>query len=66
VRRRGPAKDRKSELEVDLTLRRIVMRAADTAIAGEIVHRMTPHELVKAASRTLKHRARITRIGGGG
>jgi hypothetical protein len=66
VRRRCPAKDRKFEIEVDLTLLRIVVRAADTIIAAEIVHAMTLHELVAAASGTLKHRVRITRIGGGG
>lgn len=65
MRRHRPARDREFELAVDLTLLRIVVRAADTAITAEIVHRLTPHELVEAASGTLKHRVRITRIGGG-
>lgn len=66
MRRHRPARDREFELEIDLTLLRIVVHAATTTIAAELVHRMTPHELVEAASGTLKHRVRITRIEGGG
>ena len=40
--------------------------AANISAAADIVHAMTPHELVKAANITLEHRVRITRIGGGG
>ena len=59
------ASDREFELDADLTLLRIVVRAANTSIAAEIVHGMTPHELVEAASGTLKHRVRIIRVEGG-
>ena len=59
------ATDREFELEIDLTLVRIVVRAANDIVAADIVHAMTPHELVEAANGTLKHRVRITRIGGG-
>jgi hypothetical protein len=58
------APDREFEFEIDLTLVRIVVHAANDIVASEIVHAMTPHELVKAANGTLKHRVRITRIGG--
>jgi hypothetical protein len=61
----GAASDRVFELAVDLTLLRIVVRAANVAAAAEIVHAMTPHELVEAARGTLKHQVRITRIEGG-
>jgi hypothetical protein len=63
--RRRAASDRVFELAVDLTLLRIVVRAADATVAAEIVHAMTPHELVEAARGTLKHQVRITRIEGG-
>jgi hypothetical protein len=54
--------DREFELEIDLTLVRIVVHAATDIVAADIVHAMTPHELVKAANGTLKHRVRIVRI----
>jgi hypothetical protein len=60
-----PATDREFEFEIDLTLMRIVVHAANDIVAADIVHAMTPHELVEAANITLKHRVRITRIGGG-
>jgi hypothetical protein len=63
--RHRPARERMFELAVDLTLLRIVVHAATTTIAAEIVHGMTPHELVEAASGTLKHRVRIIRFEGG-
>jgi hypothetical protein len=53
------ATDREFEFEIDLTLVRIVVRAANHIVAADIVHAMTPHELVEAADGTLKHRARI-------
>jgi hypothetical protein len=59
------AMDREFEFEIDLTLMRLVVRAANDIVAADIVHAMTPHELVKAAKGTLKHRVRITRIEGG-
>jgi hypothetical protein len=59
------APDREFEFEIDLTLMRIVVRAANDIAAADIVHAMTPHELVEAARGTLKHRVRITRIGRG-
>ena len=59
------AMDREFEFEIDLTLMRIVVRAANDIVAADIVHAMTPHELVEAAKGTLKHRVRITRIAGG-
>jgi hypothetical protein len=60
-----PATDREFEFEIDMTLLRIVVHAANDIVAADIVHAMTPHELVEAANITLKHRVRITRIGGG-
>jgi hypothetical protein len=60
-----PATDREFEFEIDLTLMRIGVHAANDIVAADIVHAMTPHELVEAANITLKHRVRITRIGGG-
>ena len=59
------ATDREYEFEIDLTLLRIVVHAANDIVAADIVHAMTPHELVEAANGTLKHRVRITRIEGG-
>jgi hypothetical protein len=59
------ATDREFESANDLTLTRIVVRAANDIVAADIVHAMTPHELVEATRGTLKHRVRITRIGGG-
>ncbi len=59
------ATDREFEFEIDLTLVRIVVHAADDIVAADIVHGMTPHELVAAANGTLKHRVRIVRIEGG-
>jgi hypothetical protein len=59
------ATDREFESEIDLTLTRIVVHAANDIVAADIVHAMTPQELVEAANSTLKHRVRITRIGGG-
>ena len=57
--------DREFEFEIDLTLLRIVVHAVNDIVAADIVHGMTPHELVKAAKGTLKHRVRIVRIEGG-
>ncbi|MGH7115748.1 MAG: hypothetical protein ACREE9_14820 [Stellaceae bacterium] len=57
--------DREFELEIDLTLLRIVVHAANDIVAADIVHAMTPHELVEAAKGTLKHRVRIVEIKGG-
>jgi hypothetical protein len=59
------ATDREFEFEIDLTLVRIVVHAANDIVAADIVHGMTPHELVAAAMGTLKHRVRIVRIEGG-
>ena len=59
------ATNREFEFEIDLTLVRIVVRAANDIVAADIVHAMTPHELVAAANGTLKHRVRIVRIEGG-
>jgi hypothetical protein len=59
------AMDREFEFEIDLTLMRIVVRAANDIVAADIVHAMTPHELVGAANGTLKHRVRIVRVEGG-
>ena len=59
------AMDREFEFEIDLTLMRLVVRAANDIVAADIVHAMTPHELVEAANGTLKHRVRIVRIEGG-
>ena len=59
------AMDREFEFEIDLTLVRIVVHAANDIVAADIVHAMTPHELVEAANGTLKHRVRIVRIAGG-
>jgi hypothetical protein len=56
--------DREFEFEIDLTLVRIVVHAANDIVAADIVHAMTPHELVQVAKGTLKHRVRITRIAG--
>ena len=53
------------EFEIDLTLMRIVVHAANDIVAADIVHAMTPHELVEMARGTLKHRVRIVRIEGG-
>jgi len=58
------ATDREFEFEIDLTLVRIVVRATNDLVAADIVHAMTPHELVEAANGTLKHRVRVVRIGG--
>jgi hypothetical protein len=58
------ATDREFEVEIDLTLARIVVRAANDIVA-DIGHAMTPQELVEAAKGTLKHRVRITRIESG-
>ena len=58
------APDREFEFEIDLTLMRVVVLAANDIVAANIVHAMTPHELVAAANGTLKHRVRIIRIGG--
>ena len=44
---------------------RLVVRATSDIVAADIVHAMTPHELVEAANGTLKHRVRIVRIAGG-
>lgn len=57
--------DREFEFEIDLTLVRIVVRARNDIDAADIVHGMTPHELVEAANGTLKHRVRNVRIEGG-
>lgn len=57
--------DREFEFEIDLALMRLVVRAANKIAAADIVHAMTPHELVEAAKGTPKHRARIVRIEGG-
>ena len=59
------ATDREFEFEIDLTLVRIVVHAANDIVAADIVQPMTPHELVEAAKGTLKHRVRIIRIGSG-
>jgi hypothetical protein len=59
------ATDREFEFEIDLTLVRIVVHAANDIVAADIVYAMTPHELVEAAKATLKHRVRIIRIGSG-
>jgi hypothetical protein len=59
------ARDREFEFEIDLTLVRIMVRAVNDIVTAEILHAMTPHELVEAANGTLKHRSRITRIAGG-
>ena len=59
------ARDREYEFEIDLTLMRIVVHAANHIVAADIVHAMTPHELVEMARGTLKHRVRIVRIEGG-
>ena len=59
------ATDREFEFEIDLTLLRIVVHAANDVVAADIVHAMTPHELVETTNITLKHRVRITRIGDG-
>jgi hypothetical protein len=59
------ATDREFEFEIGLTLVRIVVHAANDLVAANIVHGMTPHELVEAAKGTLKHRVRIVRIEGG-
>jgi hypothetical protein len=39
--------DREFEFEIDLTLVRIVVHAANDIVAADIVHAMTPHELVE-------------------
>jgi hypothetical protein len=57
--------DREFEFEIDLTLVRIVVHATNDIVAADIVHAMTPQELVEAANGTLKHRVRIVRIEGG-
>jgi hypothetical protein len=55
--------DREFEFEIDLTLMRILVNAANDIVAADIVHAMTPHELIEAARGTLNHRVRITRVG---
>ena len=45
------ARDREFEFEIDLTLMRIVVHAANDIVAADIVHAMTPHELVEMAKR---------------
>jgi hypothetical protein len=59
------ATDREFEFEIDLTLMRVVVHAANDTVAAGIVYAMTPHELVEAANGTLKHLVRIARIEGG-
>jgi hypothetical protein len=59
------ATDREFEFEIDLTLARIVVHAANDIVAANIGYGMTPHEPVEAANGTLKHLVRITRIEGG-
>jgi hypothetical protein len=59
------ATDREFEFEIDLPLMRIMVHAANDLDAADIVHAMTPQELVEAANGTLKHRVRIVRIEGG-
>ncbi|MFZ3235518.1 MAG: hypothetical protein WA417_16825 [Stellaceae bacterium] len=58
-------RNREFEFEIDLTFVRIVVHAANDIVAADIVHAMTPHELVAAAKGTLKHRVGIVRIEGG-
>jgi hypothetical protein len=59
------ATDREFGFEINLTLARIVVHAANDIVAADIGHAMTPHKPVEAAKGTLEHRVRIIRIGGG-